>query len=1234
MTTGKTKITSSGLFNGIFKGDFFKAQPIVSESDIAALKNYNKLLSNNKPQEAFEQAMNEASVTAQNLAKSAKGAAVDINNIPKASKAAAAGLKLLSVAGNMLLYMAIAKGIQWILTFNERLEESRQKMIEAGQEASQLTKDLDGLVEQYRKLGADGKFDNSDREQARSIQEQINALLGDEAHYIDLSNGSYKHQLELLRRLQHEQANAKYATIKDAKEAAETSLRSKISNVGVGNNIAKAEVEAVEKLSKLPEMDKYLKTYEGDENGKGKFAIFNVDTSSTEAMITSYEKMIELRNILSKSYADEIKKGGSLEDFYNNLTDEIDELSGAVQKYKDAIDDYNINEAVVQFNETDFGGVKGALINTKEEMESWVKAMLESGDISDGVKENLIGLAKTYYPDLSDAINENAQAFFKKKYAEAESSSEISKHIKNLDAEADQCGLTKKEYIELISTEILFNNNNLNITQKVSALQQLAYQAGITADKMREALMFDSLQKAYETNTYGIEAAYRAGKITKEERDARKAQVLSELNSSLYDGYEDDTDEDTPPDLPTGKSAFDDNYYSLVEAWLEDNKKEIERLKKEQEDLNRQFENVLETGNKDRVEILRTKLTENNRAQKDALHRQNNAHRATKQSLIESLYQIAPELNGKSWEEISEVDLVSIENRLSNAAEETKTSKKNNNKDKAKLQLNTFKGVVEDIKRVDNIIKENSASWWDIDENAKKYWESQIDFQEDYSRNWIENQKSFDKLTDEEELAAYGRMVNNNKEFQKKILNDTSLTEDAKLELIKSTNDKILDIEKDAYDKRKELFDEGADFGNTYLDSHKTLLQSYYDVTNSIAEAQHEINKELETSKTMYEYLDEDTRKLLFNQDDYNDLSEELLDIQYRADKLQRQYNRELNNATLDTIESITSNYQMQYETLMKSYEIAKADLEIAKKKQKLNNVLNERTVRMFINGSWQWVANTEDVANAKSELADAEYAKRVEEAGLTQQQSINNLTKQQDELGVVIKKFESGVIDLGEAIKQAEKAIGNMPNTLASIFNNAKGGTSSSYSSGSTVYGGNSGGGSNSSYISWAKSQMAENSKNWHTADENGKRALEAANQSLGNAIGSTFDSETGTWKHKYATGTKYTQSGSALMGEKGEEFYISANGRFIPITQPTIGNIPGGGVVFNREQMKNLRTMWDMSNLNFKGGSDIVSTAQPQQIDQSQDNRIIINGMTVDSGSADGQALISALRRYIGNH
>lgn len=449
----------------------------------------------------------------------------------------------------------------------------------------------------------------------------------------------------------------------------------------------------------------------------------------------------------------------------------------------------------------------------------------------------------------------------------------------------------------------------------------------------------------------------------------------------------------------------------------------------------------------------------------------------------------------------------------------------------------------------------------------------------------------------------------------------------------------------------KDEFGKANNLANSYLDSQKSILQSQFDVENSIAEARHEINKELETSKTMYEYLDEDTRKLLFNQEDYNTLWRELNEIEDKSLRLQSEYEDKIANATLETVESITSEYQMQYETLMKSYEIAKAELDVAKKKQKLNNVLNERNVRMFINGSWQWVANTEDVANAKSELADAKYAEQVARAGLTQQKSIDDLTRKQNELGVVIKKFENGVIDLSEAVRLAKEAIGDMPNALYSSYSKVK--SSNLYSSSVSNSSGGSSGGSSSKYSSLTLASVTiPGSSNKDSVFIDGSGSVTDPNLPMGTVVhtdggdyqivpkgteGAKYNKGSGYYSikldEKDADGTRYTLGGLTLMGEEGSETYITANGRLIPIEQPTIGNIPSGGVVFNTEQMKNLRTLWDMSNFNLNTDKSYVNK-QPQQIDQSQDNRIIINGMTVDSGSADGQALISALRRYVGNH
>ena len=716
------------------------------------------------------------------------------------------------------------------------------------------------------------------------------------------------------------------------------------------------------------------------------------------------------------------------------------------------------------------------------------------------------------------------------------------------------------------------------------------------------------------------------------------SNAFKDFDFSSYYDIPDTTGGDVPDDggsSGSGSENFDDNYYSLVSAWLADGEKEIEKLQREREDLNRKFENALESGNKEQAEILRSKLGENAKTQKDILHGQNEAHRITKETLLQSLYRVIPELNGKSWEEISEVDLTSIENSLSREIEMAGDNEAQKNA--ASLKLNTFKGIVEDINAVDDAIKENSASWWDLDEESKSNWQSQIDFQDEYSKEWIDNQKAFGKLSEAQELAAYDRMINNNKSFQEQILQDTSLSEEAKLALIKDTNDKIIDIEKNAYSLRSSIFNKAGSYGNTYLESKKTLLQSHFDVTNSIAEAQHEINKELETSMTMYGYLDEETRKLLFNQEDYNELCEALNNIEDESLRLKSKYEQAINNATLDTIESITSEYQMQYETLMKSYEIAKADLEIAKKKAKLNNVLNERNVRMFINGSWQWVANTEDVANAKAELADAEYAKRVEESGLAQQESINNLTRQQNELGVVISKFENGVITLDEAVRLASQAIGSMPNALYSMLSNS---ASSIAQSTFTSVKGASGGLSMYSGVGYDSgtnymTKILESTNKMDVVEYNNARNAKIAGENSSEKQ-LTSSEAIALWEeaNKHADGTPYTPGGLTIMGEEGFEAFVSSKGRLIPITQPTIGNISSGGVVFNADQMKNLRTLWGLSNYNLNGNSNFISSAQPQTIDQSQDNRIIINGMTVDSGSADGQALISALRRYVGNH
>lgn len=931
-------------------------------------------------------------------------------------------------------------------------------------------------------------------------------------------------------------------------------------------------------------------------------------------------------------------------------------------------------------------GVEELTKKTEDE----IGALLTEANIESTVEQRTYLLAQA-----KDALR------FKTALAKATTAEEVVA----LAMEASQAGITGNALNDLILDIGIFNNTNLDVSQKVAALQEMGYYAHWTAQGLSN---IDKVKK-YSLGGKNYIASYdKDGKLAwvekEKEIDVPKVEIpkITIPNYSGAASGSKGSGSDNKPDYEDPTDAII-NRINLRSKEIEKQEEEIQNLI-EIAELEKDYEKQISLANdlistrKKRVEELNTaNAALNNEAEylrnsnswdedswfdsqgnaTEAYYALFNASSKEQQDQIKYLfekigkYKKAYQDNAKEiialnkeiiqderetipqlWENLMDDSVSDIEHRIElrnnlvSPDYESNIADYEEIKRLAHLRADAWReaGYGEDSEEVQKWQK----TWWDaensiLDEN-RKIFDERLQLSEDY----IQHSKDFGWENGDNEIKARKRVLD-------------WIQSDYYKSLIKDDKEyyKILEEHRLNYlEAQKEEFDKANNFGSSVLDSRKTLLQSYFDATNSIVEAQHEINKELEASKTMYEWLDEDTRRLLFNQEDYNTLSEELYDIQYKADKLKRQYERDLNNSTLETVESITSNYQMQYETLMKSYEIAKADLEIAKKKQKLNNVLNERNVRMFIDGQWKWVANTEDVINAKSELADAEYAKRVEESGLTQQESINNLTKQQDELGVIINKFENGVIDLDDAVKMATQAIGRMPSALSSMYSNASQNnvsSGSSYSSGRVLQVGNDGkapagatvgdtivtAGGNYKIVPAGTSGAKYNPASGHysikvgavsSGSSGGSGSGSSRNPISSNKSG--INISTVYIKQKKAKGTGYTQSGSMLAGEDGEEIFVDNNGHLIPVLQPTIfKDIEAGGKVFNTEQMKNLRPLWDLSNLNF-GNSSFMSNIQPQQVSHAQDNRIIINGLTVDNGSTDGQALISALRRYVGNH
>ena len=275
-------------------------------------------------------------------------------------------------------------------------------------------------------------------------------------------------------------------------------------------------------------------------------------------------------------------------------------------------------------------------------------------------------------------------------------------------------------------------------------------------------------------------------------------------------------------------------------------------------------------------------------------------------------------------------------------------------------------------------------------ENAEKYIE-QLQKQRDYVENlhdsvsqlkeaWIDNGNELQDLFSE--------------------MNDT----------LKEMRDTLLDKFMTALEDRVDEVNQAYEDNIDKLDSLITVQERYNDVINSSLQTQADLRKELQSNKDSYQYLDDYMRSIIFNEGDYKELSKELDKVMSDMNALSDEYQYKINNLTEDEmymLDEITNEYERQVDLKEKEYEILQAQLDVVKARTQLENARNERTVRIFTNGEWQWVADPEEIKSANEELADAQA--KVEQAirEKEQEELLHQMEAEQDKNQIAIDKNE-----------------------------------------------------------------------------------------------------------------------------------------------------------------------------------------------------------------------------------
>lgn len=223
---GKTKLSINKTIKNLFNGSLFKKQSILSENDLNCLKAYNSEIERGvSPITAYYHTMQTASDSAVNMARAAGEATVNLEQIPKTSKAAALGLKALSTAGNMLLFIAISKGMDYLINANERFMESKQDIIDKANENIQKYNEETSFLEELQSKLKEAK---NDKEALAKIQSELNNTIGDtpsllntESNAWDIANQKIADRIARLKELRKEELKNKITAEKEQFDNAE-----------------------------------------------------------------------------------------------------------------------------------------------------------------------------------------------------------------------------------------------------------------------------------------------------------------------------------------------------------------------------------------------------------------------------------------------------------------------------------------------------------------------------------------------------------------------------------------------------------------------------------------------------------------------------------------------------------------------------------------------------------------------------------------------------------------------------------------------------------------------------------------------------------------------------------------------------------------------------------------------------------------------------------------------------
>ena len=390
---------------------------------------------------------------------------------------------LLNAALGLLTGAIISSAIKKFTEFSQRIDTAATSAKEAADAATDTTASVKELVDAYKELGDKSGWDSSDFEQAKDIQDQLldlakeqNSLDQDRVEALNLQNGKYEDQLDLLDKLTMKQLEAASYDLTTSKDAQGEKL------VQTGKTQKRSHLFTVLNSDEMSMADNIRDSGIDIENSLGGFGANN--WKDPDSIVAYYDNIGDaLKYVIDNTTEAERKAGGAYHNLYQFLIDEQNALKDDVENYNDSTDAIkdNANARAKLAAVTLMEGQKDSITGGYSDYEK-INSALET------LKSTINGFDSTKLNDLLWGNNEGLTN------EQVDALTVLRKAITDMDFSADTDGVNA--FIQaLVQLGIVAQSANGGID---------ALAAG--AQKMEDiSSKMDEIQSAYKASTSAME---------------------------------------------------------------------------------------------------------------------------------------------------------------------------------------------------------------------------------------------------------------------------------------------------------------------------------------------------------------------------------------------------------------------------------------------------------------------------------------------------------------------------------------------------------------------------------------------------------------------------------------------------------------------------------------------------------------------------------------------------------